>query len=130
FFVTAMTPSSVLRRVIIAPGSDRARTAEVMAMLRLQGIEVQQLPSPLVVAAAHDYLHGTTARRTFPEGSFVIDMAQPRGRLAAALLEPTHVLDSTFARTQVERFERNRRRGEAAQREGYEFYDVTAWSLP
>ena len=59
-----------------------------------------------------------------------MDIAQPAGRLARALLEPQATLDSAFARRQIDRWERNRRRGENAPREGYEFYDVTAWSLP
>ena len=40
------------------------------------------------------------------------------------------MFDSVFVRRQLDRFERNRRRGEEATREGYEFYDITAWSLP
>ena len=130
FFASAMSPSGPMRRVVIAPGVDPGRTAEVITTLRLQGIEVGELSAALTVASARDYLAGTTARRTFPAGSYVIDMAQPQGRLAAALLEPSTVLDSTFARRQLDRFERNRRRGESAQREGYEFYDITAWSIP
>src|SRR5690606_27298352 len=39
-------------------------------------------------------------------------------------------LDSAFARRHVDRVARNRRRGVGAPREGYEFYDVTAWALP
>lgn len=130
FFASAMSPVGPIRRVVIARGVDPGRTAEVITTLRLQGIEVGELSSSLTVASAHDYLAGTTARRTFPSGSYVIDLAQPQGRLAAALLEPTTLLDSTFARRQLDRFERNRRRGEGAQREGYEFYDITAWSIP
>ena len=61
---------------------------------------------------------------------FVIDLAQPQGRAARAVLEPTPVLDTAFARIQVEKYRRNIRRGGNAPGEGYEFYDVTAWSLP
>jgi hypothetical protein len=39
-------------------------------------------------------------------------------------------MDTAFVRTQLEKFRRNQRRGANAEREGYEFYDVTAWSLP
>src|SRR5213075_103299 len=31
---------------------------------------------------------------------------------------------------QIQKFQRNRRRGESADREDYDFYDITAWSLP
>ena len=132
FFASAMTEPArrSFRRVVIGEGSDPARTHEVMALLALQGIEVTRLTSALTVAAARDYLGGAPIRRTFGDGSYVIDLAQPHGRLATALLEPKATLDSVFARRQVERFERNRRRGDNAPREGYEFYDVTAWALP
>jgi len=53
---------------------------------------------------------GTTAlgneTRPLPRGSLVIDMAQPRGRLASALLEPDPEISHLY------------------------FYDVSAWSLP
>ncbi|MEO5826214.1 MAG: M14 family zinc carboxypeptidase [Gemmatimonadales bacterium] len=130
FFASAMTPTRSVRRIVIAPGSDPARTALFVATMRMQRIEVQELTRPLTVAAANDYLSGVRSRRVFPVGSYVVDLAQPQGRLAGALLEPSHVLDSVFARRQLDRYERNRRRGSDAQREGYEFYDITAWSLP
>lgn len=132
FFASALTEPSrrPFRRVVVEAGSDPARTHEVMALLARQGIEVTRLTSPLTVAAARDYLGGAPARRTFGDGSYVIDLAQPHGRLATALLEPKATLDSAFARRQLDRFERNRRRGSNAPREGYEFYDVTAWALP
>ncbi|MBA2291984.1 MAG: hypothetical protein H0W15_05940 [Gemmatimonadales bacterium] len=130
FFASAMTPAQSMRRIVIAPGADPARAAEFVSTLRMQRIEVQELTRPLTVAAANDYLTGTRSRRIFPVGSYVVDLAQPQGRLASALLEPSHLLDSAFARRQVDRYERNRRRGSDAQREGYEFYDITAWSLP
>ena len=132
FFASALTlpASRPFRRVVIAAGSDPERTREVIDLLRLQGIEVQQVRGELTLQSARGYLGGPPARRRFAAGSYVIDLAQPQGRLATALLEPAATLDSAFARRQLDRFERNRRRGENAPREGYEFYDVTAWALP
>jgi hypothetical protein len=40
------------------------------------------------------------------------------------------VLERPFVQDQVDRFRRNRRRGEDADKDNYGFYDVTAWSLP
>lgn len=130
FHSTAMTPAAGLRRVVIEPGTDPARTREVIDLLAFQGVEVSMLTAPWTAVRANDYLGGAASRRTFPTGSWVVEMTQPNGRLARALLEPQAALDSAFARRQLDRFERNRRRGENAPREGYEFYDVTAWALP
>jgi hypothetical protein len=132
FFVTALAAPAgrPFRRVIISAGSDPARTREVIDLLQFQGIEVRAVAQEFTLGAARSYLGGAPARRTVAPGSWIIDLAQPQGRLATAILEPTATLDSAFARRQLDRFERNRRRGEDAPREGYEFYDVTAWALP
>jgi hypothetical protein len=132
FFVSALTEpaSRAFRRVVISAGTDPARTREVIDLLRFQGIEVREAAVEFSLGAARSYLGGTPSRRTIAPGSWIIDLAQPQGRLATAILEPAATLDSTFARRQLDRFERNRRRGENSPREGYEFYDVTAWALP
>ncbi|HRP08249.1 MAG TPA: M14 family zinc carboxypeptidase, partial [Gemmatimonadales bacterium] len=132
FFASAMRqPSSrSFRRVVIEPGSDPARTREVIDLLRFQGIEVRQATAAFTLGSARSYLGGGAARRSFNPGAYIIDLAQPQGRLATAILEPSASLDSAFARRQLDRFERNRRRGSNSPREGYEFYDVTAWALP
>lgn len=132
FRASAITEAAThaLRRVIITPSGDPGRTLALARLLARQEIEVTRATQPFTAAAAQNFLGGAAERRTFPAGSYVIDMAQPQGRLARALLEPTPALDSAFARRQLDRFERNRRRGEAGSREWYEFYDVTAWSLP
>ncbi|MFW6079563.1 MAG: hypothetical protein ACODAE_08080, partial [Gemmatimonadota bacterium] len=49
---------------------------------------------------------------------------------AETFLQLDPPLDSVFIREQIAKWARNARRGENAPREGYEFYDVTAWSLP
>ena len=133
------------RRVVIAPGPDPDRALALARLLASQEIEVTRTTAPVTIAGVRDYLErppaaGAAGRprrgtggplgKTFPTGSLVIDLNQPQARLATALLEPTSPVDSAFARRQYERFERNRRRGESATKEGYEFYDVTAWSLP
>lgn len=132
FFVTAMSASDSkpFRRVVIAPGRDPQLTREVIDLLRRQGIEVRQANDVVTLSRARPYLGGGPVSRTFPAGSYLIDMAQPQGRLAAAILKPNATLDSAFAQRQLDRFERNRRRGSGAPSEGYEFYDITAWAVP
>ncbi len=70
------------------------------------------------------------AAREFAGGAYVVDLAQPAGRLARTLIERDAPVDSAFARSQLDKYERNLKRGKRAPKEGYDFYDVTAWSLP
>jgi hypothetical protein len=122
--------SRPFRRVVLAPNRDPGLALAVARILTRGGVEVTRTTAPFTSASARGYLGGAAGRRSFPAGSYVIDLDQPRARLATALLEPRAVVDSAFARRQLDRFERNRRRGEAGSTEGYEFYDITAWALP
>jgi hypothetical protein len=122
-----------MKRIVILPDYDPTNAARLAVLLLRHGIRVGRLAQPLTSTAAHRYLAGTTApaqRQTFPAGALVVDLPQPEGRLAKAFLEPRAEMDTSFVRRQLEMFQRNRRRGEESEREGYEFYDVTAWSLP
>ncbi|MCX5762470.1 MAG: hypothetical protein NTW72_13370, partial [Gemmatimonadetes bacterium] len=122
--------TQLMKRVVFAPGNDPGRAGELASALLRAGVEVHRLTQPLASAKAHAYSDDGTAARTFPAGSFVVDLAQPQGRLAKAVLEPDPSLDPVFAKKQLEQFKRNINRGKSAGGEGYEFYDITAWALP
>ena len=122
-----------MKRVVLLPGNDPRRAAELVEVLLRGGIEVTRAGSPFASALAHDYASGAgsrAARQAFPAGAYVVDLAQPQKRLARAILEPNAVMDPEFVHEQLARRTRNARRGEAADLEGYQFYDVTAWALP
>ncbi len=119
-----------MRRVVFVPGNDPARAAELAAALLRGGIEVSRTTAAFTSARSHAYADDRTGSRQFPAGAYVVELAQPQGKLARSILEPSPTMDSVFVRTQLERFARNQRRGEGGANEGYEFYDVTAWSLP
>jgi hypothetical protein len=126
-----------MKRVVLLPGSDPGRAAELAAALLRAGVEVRRADAGFASARAHAYPNGGAAAndapptsRRFAAGAYVVDLAQPQGRVAKAILELDPKLDSSFARRQRERASRNARRGKDAPREEYEFYDVTAWSLP
>jgi hypothetical protein len=121
-----------LKRVVIVPGNDPQSAAHVVGLLLRNGIEVTRLRQPLPSRAAHAYISARTAAvaRTFPPGSYVIDLNQPQRRIAKAMLEPEAELQRSFVDREVAKFHRNRRRGEDADKEEYGFYDITAWSLP
>jgi hypothetical protein len=66
------------------------------------GIEVGRLTAGVSLRGARRY-GGGTASPAIAAGSYVIDMAQPMGRLARALLEPDAPLDSSFIAEELER---------------------------
>src|SRR6266513_3336050 len=121
-----------IKRVVIVPGNDPQSAAHVVGLLLRNGIEVTRLRQPLSSRLAHSYISsGTTAiARTFPAGSYVIDLNQPQRRLAKGMLEPQASMERSFVQREVGKFQRNRRRGDDADKEDYGFYDITAWSLP
>ena len=131
FHVTGMAEAArrPIRRVLFS-SPDPVRTAWLVRRLVAEEIEVSRLTSPWTATRATPYLGGAAARRTFPAGTYVVDLAQPQARLVTTMLEPRAAFDSGFARAQLAKYQRNQRRGEAAERDGYGFYDVTAWSLP
>jgi hypothetical protein len=122
--------TGAMKRVVIVPGKDPQRAAELVAALMRSGIEVTRASQGFGSAAARAYLGSERGAKRFDAGAYVVDLAQPQGRLARAVLDPSPVIDPVFARTQLEKFQRNLRRGKGADAEGYEFYDITAWALP
>ena len=123
--------NGTMKRVVFVPGSDPARAAELAAALLRAGVEVTRTTAALSSSKAHGYSSDGAAAKSFPAGSYVVDLSQPQGKVAKAVLEPDPELDPVFAKAQVEKFERNRTRSrEGNDAEGYEFYDVSAWALP
>jgi hypothetical protein len=119
-----------MKRIVVLPDQDPTSAARLVTLLAGQGVEVERLTEPYTAQAAHAYLGAPgAARKTFPAGALVVHLDQPRNRMARALLEPNAEVPEPFRTRQLERFARNLRRG-GAPGENYEFYDVTAWSLP
>src|SRR5881396_3460387 len=131
---SAMTGAATdrLKRVVIVPGNDPQSAMHVVGLLLRNGIEVTRLRQPLSSRVAHPYISPGTAAtaQTFPAGSYVIDLNQPQRRLAKGMLEPQASMDRSFVQREIGKFQRNRRRGDEADKEDYGFYDITAWSLP
>ena len=98
----------------------QGRADSLASLLAANGIEVGRLEAGATATAA-EYGSSATRRTSLPAGAYVVDLAQPQGRLARALLEPDAPLDSAFVAEELER-------REAGQPE--RFYDMTAWSLP
>lgn len=117
------------RAVVLDPRHDSRRAAVLAGTLLRHGIEVQRTTAPLR-AEAREQETGDVVTHEFPAGSYLVDMGQPDQRVAQVFLQLDPPLDQRFIEEQFARWSRNARRGEDAAKEGYEFYDVTAWSLP
>jgi len=131
FFRSAMAQarSAAMKRIVVLPDQDPTNAARMVRILEGQGVEVRRLTAPYAATAAHSYFGGAAARRTFPAGALVVDLDQPESHMARALLEPDAEVPEPFRTRELEKFARNQRRGGAGD-ERYDFYDVTAWSLP
>jgi hypothetical protein len=111
---------SPLRSVLLERDA-QGRADSLARRLLDNGVEVGLLRAATQVRGAVAFDGATPATPSFAASAYVIDLAQPQGRLARALLEPDAPLDSAFVTEELER-----RRSGLSDR----FYDLTAWSLP
>ncbi len=120
-----------IKRIVIDPRNDWGKAADLIEILRLAKIEVRWSPN-FNANKAHSYAEKDAAAtaRSFSNGAYIVDLAQPQKRIAKALLEPDTPQDAAFVRDQTDRFKRNELRGKSQQKEDYGFYDITAWNLP
>jgi hypothetical protein len=103
-------------RTIILERDAAGRADSLVAALQRNAVEVGAIDA--LPADAQAFPHSSGSR---PTRFYTVDLAQPQGRLARALLEPEANLDSAFITEENER----RRTGMPNR-----FYDITAWSLP
>lgn len=123
---------SKMKRVVIDPTSDRVKAAEMVEILRLSNIEVKVATSSFTSATARTYMEKDAkgGSRTFPAGSYIVDLDQPQRIFIKSILEQDTPQDKAFVDDNMARFRRNQLRGKGQPKEGYGFYDITAWSLP
>jgi hypothetical protein len=141
------------RGYVIDPGADPVAAAMLVENLQHVGVEVRWVAGAFTVKAARalfaDHSKLAPAKwpggvqragmprpaaepastRSFANGAFVIDLAQPASRIARAVLEADASPDSAFVRKELAKYERNIARGKRAPEEDYAFYDLTSWSL-
>ncbi|MDQ3696685.1 MAG: hypothetical protein M3373_01480, partial [Gemmatimonadota bacterium] len=107
-------------RAVVIERDGQGRADSLAHRLMQNGISVQRLRAGTTLRGATAY-GGSAGTAQVPAGAYVVDLAQPQGRLARALLEPEAQLDSSFIAVELE----SRRTGQPGR-----FYDMTAWSLP
>jgi Zinc carboxypeptidase len=124
------TLKELKRKFYLVPGKDSQSATELVSLLMKQGIEVSRTDADVKLLKASDYFGDAPGEKTIPAGSFVVDTAQPYGRMAIALLETETPEDSDFLKRQEALRKGNEAKGTEEAKQDYEFYDVTAWSLP
>jgi hypothetical protein len=70
-------------------GADPDKVSRLVERLALQGVNVRQANEDFTATAASFFAPDRAAPRPFDAGTYVVDFAQPRARLARALLDPT-----------------------------------------
>ncbi len=111
-----------VRRYVLTPDSrDPGLLAEAVALLKRNGIEVERLTEDANLRGSRDRYGRTRGTVSVPQGSYLIEAAQPRQNLIRALLEPETPVPEEFLEKARERVDRG---------ENPRFYDITAWSLP
>jgi len=108
-------------RAVVFDRDAQGRADSLAARLLDNGVEVQRLRGATDLAAATEFGDAGPRAARAGAGAYVVDLAQPMGRMAKGLLEADAQLDSSFIHEELE----NRRTGQPDR-----FYDITAWSLP
>jgi hypothetical protein len=122
-----------LKRIVILPQKDRLKAAEIVKILKDAKVEVKVAGSAFSSRSAHSYMEKNAPAETvsFPAGSYIIELNQPQKTWIKALMEQDTPQNPDFVADNMQRFKRNQlRSSRSADREGYGFYDITAWNLP
>ena len=121
-----------LKRIIIDPTRSPLKAAELAETLLKTNIEVFKTTSQVTAGSARTYMekNASPQSKTFPAGSYVIDVNQPQAVWIKGLLEQDTPQDPEFVADNMARFKRNQLRGANVRKEGYGFYDLTAWNPP
>ncbi len=106
-------------RAVVFERDEFGRADSLAQLLLNNGIQVQRVRVATDLRSATPF--ATTSGTRAAAGSYVVDLAQPQGRLARVMLEPDAQLDSVFIRDELDRRETS---------QGSHFYDITAWALP
>jgi len=108
------------RVFLIAPTAQRTRFERFLEKLLMHKIEVEVAEKEFSVSAV-DYWSGKESVRKLPQGTLIVRLAQPNGRLAKVMMEFDPRMPLSFLQEERRELEKN---GSS------KIYDVTSWSMP
>ena len=132
FFKTGMdeTSGEAFKTYIIHDQTDPGRVNNLIDLLLKHRIEVYKTNTAIAVKKSQTYYDRSFKARTFPAGSYVIPLRQPKKRFLKTLLEADTKMEEVFLGDVEGRRQRDAALGPDVAKEGHGFYDVTAWALP
>lgn len=117
------------QRVVVV--SDDPRPLErLQRQLAYAGVASGWNPAPFKQQDGNGYWDSKRGSVNFPANSLVIDMAQPQGPYAKAVLEPGSEFEAEFIKAQLAKKNTAPEGERYPGPDGTEFYDITGWSLP
>ncbi|UCC79953.1 MAG: hypothetical protein JSW64_00940 [Candidatus Zixiibacteriota bacterium] len=105
---------------IVDPSQNPRKVNRFVETMMLQGIEVKRAESPFKATGLFNE-HGKQSSRDFPEGTYIVDFAQPSRYLAQVLLDYDIRMPNSFLEEQRRYIEKDW---------GSRMYEISAWSLP
>ena len=117
-------------RTCIVRHEDPRPLIRLQDQLSRAGIVSTLTNDEMKLTKAHDYWSDATGQADIKGWKLVVDMAQPQGMMAKALLEPTTEFEAEFVKNQLAKKKTAPEGEDYPGPDGVEFYDTTAWSLP
>jgi len=114
---------------VVMTSADPRPLKRIQEQLGYAGI-ASYFAEPFQQVGAHDYWSGSTATVQFKGSILVVDMAQPQGAFAKALLEPGSDFEPEFFKAQVGKKKTAPDGEHYPGPESTEFYDFTGWAIP
>jgi hypothetical protein len=117
------------KRVVLVSADPRP-LQRLQTQLGYAGVRSSWNPAPFKQPDANNYWSSKRESVTFPSNSLVVDMAQPQGRYAKAVLEPGSDFEPEFVKAQQNKKKTAPEGEKYPGPDGGEFYDMTGWALP
>lgn len=132
FFKSGMdeTSSEPYKTYVIHEDRDPEKAKALVSLLLKHHIEVYKTNSSVSAKKAQTYFDRNSKAKTFPSGSYIIPLRQPKKRFIKTMFEADTKMEDSFMRDVEARRQRDNKLGLDAKKEGHGFYDVTAWALP